>query len=67
MIFSAYKYTCILCVVADSYVDANTEIKFRDFMSFVCTSSWNGCQASAKLNKGKPSFSLELVPVSKWE
>ena len=41
-------------------------VKFRDFMSLVCTSNWNGCQASAKLNKGKHSFSLELVPVSKW-
>ena len=42
-------------------------IKFRDFMSVVCTSNWNGRQASAKLSKGKHSFSLELVPVSKWE
>ena len=42
-------------------------VKFRDFMSLVCTSNWNGFQASAKLNKGKHSFSLELVPVSKWE
>ena len=42
-------------------------IKFRDFMSVVCTSNWNGSPASAKLNKGKNCFALALVPVSKWE
>ena len=39
-------------------------VKFRDFMSVVCTSNWNG-PASAKLNKGKNCFVLVLVPVSK--
>ena len=43
------------------------EIKFRDFMSVVCTSNWNSSPASAKLNKGKKCFALALVPVSKWE
>ena len=42
-------------------------IKYRDFVSVVCTSNWNGRQASAKLNKGKNCFELALVPVSKWE
>ena len=41
-------------------------MKFRDFMSVVCTSNWNG-PASAKLNKGKNCFVLALVPVSKGE
>ena len=42
-------------------------IKFRDFISVVCTSNSNGSPASAKLNKGKNCFALELVPVSKWK
>ena len=44
-------------------------IKFRDFMSAVCTSNWNGSPASAKLSKGENCFALvlALVPVSKWE
>ena len=42
-------------------------IQFRDFMSAVCTSNWNGSPASAKLNKGKNSSALTLVLVSKWE
>ena len=43
-------------------------IKFRDFMSsVVCTSNRNGSPASAKVNKGKNCFALELVLVSKWE
>ena len=43
-------------------------IKFRDFMSSVfCDSNRNGSPASAKLNKGKNCFELELVLVSKWE
>ena len=41
-------------------------MKFRDFLSIVCTSNWNGA-ASAKLNKGKNCFVLALVPVSKGE
>ena len=31
MIFSAYKHTCILCVVADSYVDANARNQIQGF------------------------------------
>ena len=31
MIFSAYKYTCILCVGADSYVDANAGNQIQGF------------------------------------
>jgi len=43
-------------------------IKFRDFMSsVVCASNRSGSPASAKLNKGKNCFALELVLVSKWE
>ena len=42
-------------------------IKFRDFMSVVCTSNWNSSPTSAKLNRGKNSFALPLVLVSKWE
>ena len=41
-------------------------VKFRHFMSVVCTSNWNG-PASAKLNKGKNCFVLALVPVVKWD
>ena len=37
------------------------KIKFRDFMSFVCTSIWNGNPASAKLNKGKNCFIFILL------
>ena len=40
-------------------------IKFRDFMSVVCTSNWNGSPARSKLNKGKHCFALSLFPVSK--
>ena len=37
-------------------------IKYRDFMSsVVCTSNRNGSLASAKVNKGKNCFALELV------
>ena len=36
-------------------------------MSVVCTLNWNGSPASAKLNKGKSSFALAHVLVSKWE
>ena len=43
-------------------------IKFTDFMSIVvCASNRNGSPASAKLNKAKNCFTLELVLVSKWE
>ena len=43
-------------------------IKFRDFMSsVVCASNRNGRTASAKLDKGKNCFELELVLVSKRE
>ena len=41
-------------------------MKFRDLMSVVCTSNWNG-PASAKLNKGKNCFVLALASVSKGE
>ena len=39
-------------------------INFRDFMSVVCTSNWNG-PVRAKLNEGKNCFVLAIVPVSK--
>ena len=35
--------------------------------SVVSTSNRNGSPASAKVNKGKNCFALELVLVSKWE
>ena len=41
-------------------------MKFRDLMSVIFTSNWNG-PASAKLNKGKNCFVLALVSVSKGE
>ena len=55
----------IPCVRADFYVDPNVQgIKFRDFVSVVCTSNWNGSPARAKLDKGKNSFELlHFVPI----
>ena len=42
-------------------------IKFRDFMSVVCTSNGKGSPASEKLSMSKNSIALAVVPVSKWE
>ena len=36
-------------------------IKFRDLMSVVCTSNWNGSPASAKLKKKKELFCIRCT------
>ena len=48
-------------------MDPNVRNQIQEFMSVVCTLNWNGSPASAKLNKGKSSFALAHVLVSKWE
>ena len=53
MIFSAYKYTCILCVVADSYVDANARNQIQGFHVFCLYFKLEWLSSKCKAKQGQ--------------